>query len=292
MLVDLDKEVVFSRYNEMYGHGALLRKYCGVDDKRVRICGQVQHGWSLSIGVENQNLTPIYVWNDRSHEVAVRNGIKEDEITRIGAPYLYLPPIEPPMRIPRSLLAFPSHTTPGHPIADSYQFWEEYAEWIANVGVAYDFEQVTVSLHVNEYDDSSIVHQLNRRGLKVFCAGQVWSPWVTTIDYLSRVRMLILQHNVITANSVHSGIMYAAYEGKPIFIGGPTGKRIPKENTNEVYCHHTSDLEWIDRHFPQFVQTADYAKPHVEVGKRELGLNYKLSPADLWLTLNMGIDIS
>ena len=292
-MVSMDTPLSFSRLNEMYGHGGILRTYMGVLDERVRIAGQIQHGWSFGIGVEWNGPKPIYVWNNRSLSLAKKEGATEAHA--IGSPYLYLPP-SPELsdiggRLALSLLAFPAHSTVGHPIADSYRFWNDYAEWLQLLQINYGLEQITVCLHANDYDDISVINALRRRGLIVATAGYPWSPWTTTTTFLDRLRAFILQHNVITSNSVNTSLFYAAYENKPVFVGGPTGKRAPAANTTEVYCSYTVERSWIEREFPGLYVEMGKASTHKDVSDRELGLVYKKSVAELWSTMNIGLDL-
>jgi hypothetical protein len=286
MIVAAEVPAHVSRFSEMYGHAAILREYVGAKDDRLHVVGQIQHGWSLGAGVAPEP-TPLYLWNERSAAAAHTGGV--DGAIIIGAPYLYLPraaSIQEIGRVPLGLLALPQHSTSGHPLADGYAAWEQYAEWLASVRVEADLEQVTVCLHENEYDDPSVRHVLLRQGLVTACCGGVRGR---ATSYLDRLRAFIHQHGMATSNAIGTALFYAAYEGAPVFVDGPAFARLPVKDTSERYYREVSDPAWIDANFPGWRCRWRDARPHVDDAAREVGAAHKRSVADLWASLRLAV---
>ena len=283
MIIAEDAAADLSRFNEMYGHAEILRQFIGVEDRRLRLVGQVQHGWSTGACV-NPLPKPIYVWNARS--LAGLQAVGCTDAVAIGAPYLYLP--APPRQVElgrsaKSLLAVPEHSTPGYPYADAYAFWSSYALWLEQVRREADLEQTTVCLHINDYDDPAVCHVLMRHGHTVACCGASSTARTTFLD---RMRAFILQHGIVTSNAVGSALIYAAYEGKPVFVGGPSPERSPVDAAvTEVWSQRAHDPAWIEREFPGLRVPILSAAPHRDAGRRELGFDYKLSRDALWSLL-------
>lgn len=288
MIVAADVPAYMARFSEMYGHAAILRAYVGADDDRLRVVGQIQHGWSVGAGLD-ATPEPLYVWNDRSAKAAKDAGASSEAIVPIGAPYLYLPAAPSRMEIGRvtmGILALPQHSTSGHPFADAFRAWERYADWIVGVRAKGQFEQITVCLHENEYDDPAVRTVLNRHGLVSATCG---SPRMSRTTFLDRFRALIHQHGIVTSNAIGTAPIYAAYEGVPVFIDGPEFERAPVVGTEERCYPETSDPAWIDREFPGWRCGWRDARPHEEDAKRELGFEHTRTASDLWTVLRLAV---
>jgi hypothetical protein len=288
MIVAADVPAHISRFSEMYGHAGILRNYVEATDDRLRVVGQIQHGWSVGAGL-NPDPVPLYVWNDRSAAAAREGKAEAQEIVTIGAPYLYLPPgpgVQELGRVPMGLLAFPQHSTSGHPLKNGHAAWGRYAEWLADLRKQADFEQITVCLHENEYDDPSVRSILLRCGLVLATCG---TARCRTTTYLDRLRGFVRQHGMATSNAIGTALIYAAFEGAPVFIDGPVFDRNPVTDTSERYYPQTSDPEWIAREFPGWRCQWNKTEPHIEDAARELGLNHKQTPWQLWSTLRLAV---
>jgi len=286
MVISGDIDAVSSRFNEMYGHAAILRNYLGIDDNRLKVVGQLQHGWTIRSGVYF-NPPPFYLWNERSAEGPYAE--HESRTFKIGAPYLYLPP--PPDvvtigRVPLSLLALPQHTTSGHQFDDPYKEWYVYGKWLAKGRDEAGLSQVTACLHENDYNDFGVISALSRSGIVVATAGDAR---VMSTTFLDRMRALSIQHGMATSNAIGSALLYAAYEGMPVFIDGPPPELVPKCDTGEWLNSEVWDPEWLDSEFPGWRCDWRHAEPHREDAMRELGFAYKKSRADLWDILQLAV---
>lgn len=262
-------------HNELYGHAAILRRYMKADDSGLMIAGQVQHGWTPGAGGIGISPMPIYVWNDRTwNTFKGANVISE----RIGAPFLYLPPDDTHMHVPRSLLAFPMHSTPGYPFENRLEGMERYAIWLDELRRAHGLSQITVCMALIDYNDFATVQMMRRYGHVVATCGGQFDE-----SYLMRQRGFMQQHDIVTSNAVSTAIWYGGWLGRPIFVNGPIPKRVESsDNQNEHLAMETADHEWIAANFPDLPRTLDAAMPRREMGALELGAEHKKSPSELW----------
>ena len=290
MIVSAEVAAITSRFNEMYGHAAILRNHIGIDDDRLKIVGQLQHGWTIQAGVYFDP-SPYYLWNDRSAEGPLAAEERKNEVFKIGSPYLYLPP--PPDvldigRVPRSLLAIPQHTTSGHRAREPYWDWFGYGKWLAKIREEAELHQVTVCLHENDYNDFGVVAALSRSGVCVATAGDARMQSTTFLD---RMRALFIQHGMVTSNAIGTAVFYAAYEGLPVFIDGPPPDVIVARKTAEWINSEVCDPGLINKEFPGWYCSWREATPHKEEADYELGVKYKKSRAELWDILRMAVMI-
>src|SRR5262245_24318986 len=97
--------------NGHYGHRIILNRYAGVSDRKIP--GLVQHGWNHDLGATLEDVLlpkpdPFYLWSDRNLRECRRLGLSH--AVPLGAPFLYLPPVEERIEAPpKSLLVVPSH---------------------------------------------------------------------------------------------------------------------------------------------------------------------------------------
>lgn len=262
-------------HNELYGHATILRRYMRVEDSGLLIAGQVQHGWTSKAGGISISPMPIYVWNDRTYEVFAAQNIPTE---RIGAPFLYLPDDsgEALQHVPRSLLAFPQHSTPGYPFQDRFAGLETYANWLCDQRARHDLSQITVCLAMIDYDDIAVTHMLRKYGLVVASCGGQFEP-----RYLYRQRAYMKQHDIVTSNTISTALMYAASLGRPVFVGGPLlVRKQAVDHRNEHLAAEPFDQDWIKSF--GLPPSLDLAKPCQEIGAKELGLEHKKTPHELW----------
>ena len=289
MIVNAEVEAVTSRFNEFSGHAAILREYMGAGDDRLKVVGQIQHGWSVGGNVYTDP-KPLYIWNSRSAGwIRQLSAIAEEDIRLIGSPYLYLPAAPDLMdigRVPSSLLALPQHSTSGHRFEDAYKTWHAYGCWLAQVRDEARLEQVTACLHENDYNDLGVRLALGRCGICVATCGDARMMRTT---YLDRMRALALQHGAVTSNAMGTALVYAAYEGRPVFIGGPPPTMVAVKNTPEEMYPSVYDPEWLDREFPGWRCPWQAAEPRRADAERELGASYKRTRAELWDMMDLAV---
>ena len=265
-----------SKFNELYGHASILRKYMGVLDEDLFVCGQLQHGWCLDARSIDPSPSPLYVWNERSLKGLHSRG--QDGYT-IGAPFLYggFENLEHEMST-CSLLAIPEHSTVGRRYENRYQAAEDYAKWLNEIRVKEGFTQVTVVLHYNDYFDYTTSSVFNRYGIApVTCGAPLGSA-----DYLGRMAELMCKHSVVTSNIVCTAIFYACYLKKVAFVGGPIPHRASLNASTEQVSQEVLDPEWIKKEFPALYVDIQKAAVNYEIGCRELGLEFRKTPYDLW----------
>lgn len=279
MILDPGAGAVTHTHNELYGSAEVYRRYLGIADRRLRIAGQLQHGWSAGISIADLTaLGRLYLWSDRG----VAQVADPSRTTTIGAPFLYLPPHNDiPRSVPRSVIAFPEHSTPGHPFVDQIGTFVRYAEFLEEVRRDGDLDHLTVCLQVNDYEDAAVTRIFRRRGIICTSAGAAFGD----PTFLTNLRGLILAHDYATSNVVSTPLFYAGYLRKPVFVAGPIGERIKDSTLAEERRLEPSNPVWIRRNFPEFTRYLD-SEPAYDVSCAELGLQYKRSVVDLWSALD------
>jgi len=244
--------------NEFYGHSQILRDYCGIREG-LPIRGRIQHGWTVGSAPMLDELVdydqPLYVWGDRLFDSMPDKA--RCLTTRIGAPYLYLPPSDDPGPIyPTGMIAFPHHSINLHRLPSHPDGWRDYAQWL--IGQDYDYRPITVCLYIIDYENVPVRGLFEECGFNVVTCGAVFDP-----DYLRRFRTLTRQHSSVTSNRLSTAIFYALHEGRTAKVAGPPMTADPPDHYEEL----TADPKWIAKEFHE---------PSAELGEQ-----YKLPPADL-----------
>jgi hypothetical protein len=269
-----------SKFNEIYGHASVLRKYMNVLDEDLVICGQVQHGWCYGAKSVDPSPLPLYVWNDRSYA-----GVRErgQDAHLIGSPFIYGNFNTEPEMSTCSLLAFPDHSTVGCRYESRYAAAKEYAEWLSEIRKTEGFTQITVALHYNDYFDYTTTSVFNRYGIAVVTCG---SP-LGSADFLQRMVDLMRKHSIVTSNVVGTAIFYASFLGQLAFVGGPIPTRYGLNGSTELASKEVYDHDWAKKEFPTLICGPQEATVNKEVGMRELGLEHKKMPFELWDIVQM-----
>lgn len=264
-----------SKFNEIYGHASLLRRYMGVLDEDLVICGQLQHGWSTADGSIDPSPLPLYVWNKRTYAGVKKRG---QDAHIIGSPLLYGNFDTEHEMSSCNLLAIPDHSTVGNRYESRYEAAKQYAEWLSEIRKTEGFVQVTVLLHYNDYFDYTTSSVFNRYGIAPVTCG---SP-LGSSDYLTRLVDLLRKHSIVTSNVIGTAVFYASIIKKPVFINGPIPGRYSLNGSTEIVARDSFSPEWIKSNFPTLYCGPQEAVINYDIAAEELGLVYKKTPNDLW----------
>lgn len=273
--------------NEFYGHGTLVREFLGVQDHRVSICGELQHGWSVGVATPMRSrysaACPLYVWNERSQQAAKAGGVPDDAVCIIGAPILYAQWGLVIKREPGTIVAFPQHSTPGHSFKRPRAAVEDYARWLGNLRDEAGLAGATVCLHSHEFSDLAIRRTCLQFGLKTVTCGYP----IGSVDFLRDLLGLVLSAEFVTSNVVSTPLIYGALAEKVVFVDGPLPERSPptSELGEQIY-EEAADHAWVVEHFPEFTRGLDSA-PDSALGQRELGVKFKQARESLWEVVNL-----
>jgi hypothetical protein len=253
------------RDNSHYGHGRILREYCGVR-LPLPIPGRIQHGWTPHHGLPERTWSepwPKYVWSRRNLACWERDGLAG--AIAIGAPFLYLPP--PPAADPpeRSLLLVPFHGWEKDRLHGSLVAYADSVAELERQG----FGPITVCLYWTEFEDAACRRIFEDRGWRVITNGhREHSP-----DFLHRQRRAILEHAYVSSNRVASAGFYALHCGRRFFLHGPSmGLSQGDDPAGERFA------AWQAKEFPELGFERFGDQSHRAIGERELGLEFLRSP--------------
>jgi hypothetical protein len=264
--------------NLMYGHSALLRRYCRVTSP-MPIDGLLQHGWSIGmplplchpeLGWMNRS-TRLFLWHDRNVQACRELGYLETYT--VGSPLLYLEsPKNENKPEPRSLLLFPAHSVDSEPYQEDGQTL--FSRYLDEIEPMYrEFSPVTVCLYYMEYDDPRIRRILNDRGLKTTTIGHRDH----TPDFVSRLRDLILQHTYVSTNSFSTSLFYALFLRRRAFVHGQTfANRLWPGKVDLLTTHEKMKQLYPQLEWERFGDTT-----HEEIGAEEIGADNMRSPAEM-----------
>lgn len=247
--------------NEFYGHGSILRKYCGVDSS-LPIVGRMQHGWApysyavyegdafVGPNLRTQKVAPLYSWTKRT---------ATPEVIVVGAQYLYLPKVEDPGPASNKILAVPSHSISKVKMKGLIEYIEEVKRFAKG-----KYDSVTVLLY---HADMNLAEEVKSLGVDVASCGV---PADTT--YLLKMRNILLQHAAVTADRVCTAVFYGLYESRKFHLVG-NGYLSSPDTCEDV----VTDLSWIRETFPSLLDGSAGRM----LAEQELGLEYKRQPGEL-----------
>jgi len=251
--------------NEFYGHASIFRRYLGVEDHRLTLVGRLQHGWTVDAkSFAFDDIVPLLVW---------AKPVEGKESVVVGAPFMYLPPVEEAAERAESyVLAFPSHTTTFAPAESSW--FDDYAEFLAST---YRGEKIIACLYYYAALDETALLAFSRRGIATTTCGTFYGNQ----QYLYKLKHLLAGAKLVTTPYFGTHSLYAAVAGRAVRTEGPESRL--NWDPNKVPIHGWAfkepySQEWIAQNFPAYVR-GDLAG-QAEVAHRELGC--KLGREELW----------
>ena len=257
-----------------YRHDKVLRRYAGVILPHV-IEGSLQHGWRSDSGVTEPERAVHFVWNRSNFQKAREEGLQN--VTPIGAPFLYLPPLKRGGRVhERGLIAMPAHGWEKASILDPVRTYDEYASRLEELKRFYN--PVTVCLYWIEYRNREITALFERRGISVVTVGHS-----SRKDFLEAWRRTVEPYAYVTSNEICTSVFYGLHMGKRVFLYGTPMKRC---NNDSVYLNNLSRrfaavTEAYGKKYPVLLRENFDDRPHPEIAAEELGLEFRQSPAAL-----------
>lgn len=257
--------------NGHYGHRWILNRYAGVP-VGTPIPGNLEHGWNYNLGatqadIEAARPDPFYLWSERNLR-ACRDVGGLDHVVPLGAPFLYMPPLEAPVEAePGSLLVMPAH---GWERCRLQHDFELYARHLSEIEKR--FRTITVCLYWFEYQEKQYRAPFESRGYRVITSGQRdQNP-----TFLLGLRRLILRHEYVSSNRVQTPTFYALHLGRKFFVcGPPVGVEQWVDPTGKLY--HA----WQSAEYPMLMEEGFRDETYPDIGAKELGLEFLRTPEAL-----------
>ena len=262
--------------NLYYGHYNILKKYSKII-LPYKINGEVQHGWSPNHGIPSNPLLQnsedknkrYYLINEDNKKKSIHYGYNNVHV--IGAPFIYLPGIleKDDTKSPNSLILFPLHTTEYDDFKDSIASYKNYIKELKKIIHFFNF--ITVSLGWREFDNKKIVGLFENEGIKVITMGHRDNNPKFLHNFVKIVRC----HEYVSSDSFSSAIFYSLLMRKKVFIYGKhMGEEVEinwkgmVKDYQKLYKQRYPELKWENFSY----------RSYPEIGEKELGLSFKLSP--------------
>jgi hypothetical protein len=269
--------------NRYYGHESILKQYCS---KRIPsvVTGVIQHGWRRDNGIHRADSLPIskrkananiFVWNRFNREEAERIGCRH--VFPIGAPFIYMDRI-PEQRVDReSLVLFPSHSWENEPFRDEYR---SYRHYISKIGkIKNRFSSVTVCLYWLQYSSRELREMISGEGFRIICMGHRDN----NPGFLHNFRRQVSRFEYVSSNVYSTAVFYALFMNKKTFIyGGYDPEEIRWLTPPDVNIQET-----MKREYPELCWDNFRDKCHHEIGRRELGWEFRKTPKELYRILGL-----
>lgn len=254
--------------NAHYGHRTILNRYGGVPEG-TPIPGLVEHGWNYDLGATLEDILlpapqPFFVWSEPNLRACEKAGIG-DRVVALGAPFLYLPPLEEKMvPAPESLLVMPCHGWEKAKLAHDF---EQYARDID--AIAKEFSSVTVCLYWFEYQEAHYRKIFESRGYNIVTSGQRDKNPMFLYD----LRKMLSRYEYVSSNRVQTATFYALHLRRKVFIHGPpVGVEQRLDRSGALYD------AWQNLHYPMLIWKNFQDDTYPDLAARELGLPFVRTP--------------
>ena len=268
----------------VYGIDEIARAYCGLPYLPRLIPGYWCHGWqpdyyNFCVDLLRPGALPGGVhWFPREAQAAYFRSEGIASSRAIGHPLVYLPPLDLPRR-PDSLLVMPSRSFRGHPLAQDCLYSDAVA------ALRDQFEEIVICISPQSFDQGDWLESFTKHGLPI-----VRGAWAQDRHGFQRIARLLSQFEYVTTNGMGSQIAYAAYFGAKISVQGPYPVVAPPDKPTSLFSrlpqmreefHRVMSISTLLWHEPWLDVAPHEAATAVEWGRRELGAENRLSPAEL-----------
>ena len=257
--------------NAHYGHRTILNRHAGMP-VGTPVPGLVEHGWNYDLGATLEDIllpwpAPFFIWSEPNLRACQAAGVGH-RVIPLGAPYLYLPPLEETCSPePKSLLVMPTHGWEKAKLAHDF---EQYARDIEEI--ATQFSSITVCLYWFEHQEPRYRRIFESRGWPIVTAGQRDN----NPAFLHDLRRILSRYEYVSANRVQTSTFYALYERRKVFIHGPAvGVEQRIDRSGALYD------AWQNVHYPQLVWKNFQDETYPDLAARELGSTFLQTPEQL-----------
>lgn len=232
--------VDFVATNASYGHAYHLKQYAGIDINAGLNC-TITHGMNITswsaCEVEVSHLVNIILTYSEYCKKIIENVTNMNAVPigpMIAYAQKYCTDEELKKRKKengRTLLVFPTH---GISDANIVYDVELFCKEINSIGKAFD--TIMVCLHFADVK-AGLDKVYRKKGYKVVCAGVG-----TDVNFLNRQRMILELSDAVMGNSFTTGLAYALYLNKPVYVFGQEIKFDNKSSNNFTQLHIDNSL--------------------------------------------------
>ena len=265
--------------NLYYGHYNILKNYSNTFFP-YKINGEVQHGWSPNSGITSEfssinhlKKNRYYLFNEDNKKKALNAGYKN--IIAIGSPFIY---IENPEQyylptISNSLICFPTHN---HEWAGFKNILKTYRKYCNDLKkISNNFKKITISLFWKEFETPEIIKIFKEQGFSVVTMG----PRKNNPDFLINFINNVSKYEFLSSDTFSSAIFYGLFMKKKVFI---YSYLLEKNNLwGEENKSAEDDYYAYVNKYPELMWSNFKSKSYYQIGEKELGYQFKLSPKEI-----------
>jgi hypothetical protein len=269
-----------------YGQREILTDYMGLD-RSTLLLGILQHGFShrddpadaITPRLGKFKRSPLWVYSKNRESALRHQGF--NNVTAIGAPWLYLPPISATPNKPAkgdSFIVFPIHTSLSVNVSPSESdIRHKIKYWKSLAGE----NHLTICLYWSDYLEWSWRRIAEAEGVEVTVVGlgettPIWSAHNTRVDFLVNLRTLFQQHSHAIFETFTSGMIYAISTGLTVGYFPQT----QTDYESRLQDHIEGD-QWMARHIPGTVGEFVGADALLDRNNKMLGLESFCTPEQL-----------
>ena len=265
--------------NLYYGHYSILKNYSKTF-LPYKINGEVQHGWSPNSGITSEfssisslKKNRYYLFNEDNKKKAIKAGYKN--IITIGSPFIYIHNPEQyylPM-IPKSLICFPTHNHEWAGFKNILNTYKKYCDDLKKI--SNNFKKITISLFWKEYENPEIIKIFKKQGFSVITMGPRDNNPKFLLNFINNVS----KYEFLSSDTFSSAIFYGLFMKKKVFIYSYLIEE------NELWGEENKSAEednntYVTK-YPELMWSNFMTKSHYQIGEKELGYKFKLSPKEM-----------
>ena len=265
--------------NLYYGHYSILKNYSKTFFP-YKINGEVQHGWSPNSGISSEfssinylKKNRCYLFNEDNKKKAINAGYKN--IITIGSPFIY---IEDPEQyylptIPNSLICFPTHNHEWAGFKNILKTYEKYCKDLKKI--SNNFKKITISLFWREFENPEIRKIFKEQNFSIVTMG----PRDNNPDFLINFINNVSEYEFLSSDTFSSAIFYGLFMKKKVFI---YSYLLEKKNLwgQENKSAENDYYAYVNK-YPELMWSNFKSKSYYQVGEKELGYKFKLSPKEM-----------
>lgn len=276
--------------NTRHGNLFVAQKYCDISIN-TQIPGYWQHGFYVDpyyfpedeIKYSKENNLKLYIWNNQVEKDLISRNFFNYKI--IGAPILYLKTEFKNTNTKSKLLYVPAHNLKQEKIKFQWETTLNYLGQLSQSGY-----EITILLYYLDFDEF-----ISNKKLKIFCDENNIKietlGFVHEAAFLSRLQSYYLNFDIIGSEILSTSLVYGAFLGLRVFVGGPIKYQLLTTNAN-YFKKYINDINSLEKYliglneyyknlYPSLFVHPNDSTQQISMGNEFLGYNYKLSKKEM-----------